>query len=485
MVYTGSILQKEFQNNSYLIINLLFAFFPISLIVGSFVVNLNLLLFCCLGIYYLRSKIFKAKFDLSIKIIFLFFLVILFSTSLSFIKNFYFDGFSYDTFERLLKSILFFRFFLMLIVIHLLYRFEILNFKYFFIIAALSSTILSVDIIFQYIFGFDMIGLKGDFLDNHGFFGDEHIAGGYLQRFAFFAIFFNIFFFKNMKYARFISTTILICILTAGIFFSGNRMPLILFLFGLMLIFFFKIEIKRVLLTSFTLSLIIFQIAILSNEKYMFYLYNSFHSFKESVKSIASVTAPEKMFWKWTGRGKIPLKSGKVEGGDDIRTKTYFMNVEYVTPHKRLFMTAIETWKLNKIFGNGIKSFRVDCWKLEKQKDVYLGEDLMPGKKNLLCSNHPHNYYLEILTETGIVGLFVTFFLAALLIVFILKNYKHISNISADHLILLSALISIVLETLPIRSTGSLFTTNNFTYLVLICSILTSYKKILKINNYK
>ena len=74
------------------------------------------------------------------------------------------------------------------------------------------------------------------------------------------------------------------------------------------------------------------------------------------------------------------MKSGKVEGGDDIRTKTHFMNVEYVTPHKRLFMTAIEIWKLNKIFGNGIKSFRVDCWKLEGREDVYLGEDLMPGK---------------------------------------------------------------------------------------------------------
>ena len=485
MAYIESIFQKEFQNNNYLTLNLVFAFFPISFIIGSFVVNLNLLIFCCLGIYYLRSKIFKTKFDLSIKVIFLFFIVILFSTSLSFIKTLYFEGFDQASLERLFKSILFFRFFLLLIVIYLLNKFDILNFKYFFITGALSCVILSADIIYQYIFGFDIIGLKGNYLDNHGFFGDEHIAGGYIQRFAFFSIFFNILFFKNTKYIRFISTTFIICILTAGIFFSGNRMPLILFLFGLMLIFFFKIEIKRVLLTSFTILLIIFQITILSNEKYMFYLYNSFHSFKESIKSIASVTTPEKMFWTWTGRGEIPMKSGKVEGGDDIRTKTHFINVEYVTPHKRLFLTAIETWKLNKIFGNGIKSFRVDCWKLEGREDVYLGEDLMPGKKNLLCSNHPHNYYFEILTETGVVGLFMTLILAVFLIIFIIKNYKHVSNISPGHLIILSALISLILETLPIRSTGSLFTTNNFTYLVLIASILISYEKILKIDNLK
>tara|TARA_B100000029_G_C17600356_1_gene965538 strand:- start:847 stop:2304 length:1458 start_codon:yes stop_codon:yes gene_type:complete len=485
MAYIQSIFQKEFQNNNYLTLNFVFAFFPISFIIGSFVVNLNLLLFCCLGIYYLKSKIFRTKFDLSIKVIFLFFIIILFSTSLSFIKTLYFEGFDYASLERLFKSILFFRFFLLLIIIYLLSKFDILNFNYFFITAALSCVILSADIIYQYIFGYDIIGLKGNYLDNHGFFGDEHIAGGYIQRFAFFAIFLNIIFFKNTKYLRFMSTTILICILIAGIFFSGNRMPLILFLFGLFLIFFSKIEIKKILLTSFTIILIIFQFSILSNEKYMFYLSGSYHSLKESIKSIASLTTPERMIWKWTGRGEIPMKSGKVEGGDDIRTKTHFMNVEYVTPHKRLFMTAIETWKLNKIFGNGIKSFRVDCWKLDGRDDIYLGEDIMPGKRNLLCSNHPHNYYFEILTETGIVGFFITLTLAVLLIIFIIKNYKHISNINLEHLIILSALISLVLETFPIRSTGSLFTTNNFTYLILISSILISYEKILKIDNLR
>ena len=33
-------------------------------------------------------------------------------------------------------------------------------------------------------------------------------------------------------------------------------------------------------------------------------------------------------------------------------------------PHVRLLFTAVDTWKKNKIFGNGIKSFRIDCYKL-------------------------------------------------------------------------------------------------------------------------
>ncbi len=70
-------------------------------------------------------------------------------------------------------------------------------------------------------------------------------------------------------------------------------------------------------------------------------------------------------------------------------------------------MAAIDTWKYNKILGNGIKSFRVNCNKLQNLEGYNLGEDIMKFKRNRLCSNHPHNYYLEILTETGIIGFFI------------------------------------------------------------------------------
>ena len=97
-------------------------------------------------------------------------------------------------------------------------------------------------------------------------------------------------------------------------------------------------------------------------------------------------------------------------------------------PRARLFLTAIDTWKKNKIFGNGIKSFRLDCYKLVGSA-IYpeAGYNLYPEvrlfKRNRLCSNHPHNYYLEILTETGIVGLFITLAIALLFMVFIFKKF--------------------------------------------------------------
>ena len=163
-----------------------------------------------------------------------------------------------------------------------------------------------------------------------------------------------------------------------------------------------------------------------------------------------------------------------------MKSKTLFITARHESSHRRIFMAAIDTWKDNKIFGNGIKSFREDCWKLQYKPDYYLGEELYPDKKLRLCSNHPHNYYLEILTETGIVGLFVTLIIGLLFLIFIFKNLKYIKQINFENFIILSASISLILETIPLKSTGSLFSTNNATYLILISSIVLCHKTLIK-----
>ena len=178
---------------------------------------------------------------------------------------------------------------------------------------------------------------------------------------------------------------------------------------------------------------------------------------------------------KWT------LVEPQTTDRNTIREKTLLYEVKWQSDQLRLWLTAIDTWKFNKIFGNGIKSFREDCHRLGEQPDVNLAEDQYPDKKNRLCLNHPHNYYFEILTETGIVGFFIISVIALLFIIFIFKNFKFIKQINTGNFFLLSAIISLILETLPLRSTGSLFTTNNATYIILIGSIILCYKKLLKI----
>ena len=528
MIQAKSTVQEKNSNNPYLFINLVFSFFPISFILGSLIVNLNLVLFCCLGIYYLKSKILTTKFDFSIKIIFLFFFILFFSTSLSLIKSLYFEEYDSTALNRLVKSILFFRFFLLLITIYLLNKFDILLFKYFLLTAAFSSILLSLDIIYQHYFGFDIIGLKSSAFRNSGFFGDEAIAGGYLLRFSFFAIFFTIFIFKDKNYTKFISTVIVICVVCTGIFFSGNKMPFILFIFGLLLILLFNFKIKKILLMSFLTLFILFNFIISSDQSFKSHLIaqyssfygnatNTFNSFfgskilnenpstvfsqsfghKKSNTPARETSDVRKTFpcyeyakekhacstWIRTSRADVDeLWEGEVTSKTEksMGQKTTWYSKSRSSFYRKQFLAAIYTWKLNKIFGNGIKSSYSDCLKLAGP-DINIEMDEVIDKKNVTCSNHPHNYYFQILTTTGTVGLFIIFVIGLLFVVFTLKNFKFIKKFDMTNIILLSTVISFFLETFPLRSTGSLYTTNNATYIILVGSIIISYKKLLKI----
>jgi len=494
---------KKNENNSYLFTNVAFAFFPISFVLGSLIVNLNLVLICCLGFYHLKFKIINTKLDITFKIIFIFFLAIFFSTCLSFFKAIYFNSFesifliaSCDStncaypLEKLIKSILFFRYFLFLLIVYLLKKFGFLNFKYFFLVITLTGVIVSLDIVFQYFFGFNTIGLKSSGFVNSGFFGDEKIAATYIQRFAFFSIFFVLVTFKDKNYLQIPSTIILLCILFTGILFAGSRMPLILFFLGLILLFFTKVKIKKVLLVTFVIMFAILQILVSANPTYKTNLINNYSSFYGNVLNIFSITRFIPSFKKDSDdRAKPGIqkwhKTRSFEENGVRKSRTLFYVVVHESHHRRLINTSVDTWKENKIFGNGIKSFREDCWKFKSDPNVNLGMDIYPNKKNRLCSNHPHNYYFEILTETGIVGLLIILIIAVRFAVFAFRKFRLLTHTNFESFILLSAIISLILETFPVKSTGSLFSTNNATYIVLVAAIIISQKTVGKITKNK
>ena len=75
-------------------------------------------------------------------------------------------------------------------------------------------------------------------------------------------------------------------------------------------------------------------------------------------------------------------------------------------PYLKEFETFYDTWKMHKYIGGGIKNFRYYCHHREN----------IDKNSNFICNMHPHNYYLEILTETGIIGfiLISLFFLLVL-----------------------------------------------------------------------
>ena len=378
-----------------------------------------------------------------------------------------------------------------------------MNFKYFLLSTTFATLLISLDVIYQYNFGFNIIGLestepstsdlghKGLGFHNSSFFGEELIAGSYLKNFSFFAIFFVAFSLKNKNILRLITTVFVTCILGVGIMFSGNRMPFILFILGLFLIFLFNSNLKKTILVSF-LSLSIILGFIFSFDDHIKNKYESFYgNIKYSVLNIFSkeyddkldedkddpiVSNPESLWIdEIKNEWEVFYDPPKWNEGEPVIDDFQFFWVLQNTKNSntKLYFTALDVWGKNKIFGNGIKSFREDCKKL------------VVHKKNRLCSNHPHNYYLEILTDTGILGILVTLVIGLSFIIFIFKNFKFLNINSLENLILLAATICLILETFPIKTTGSIFTTNNATYLVLIGLFILCHDKLFRVKNFR
>ena len=78
--------------------------------------------------------------------------------------------------------------------------------------------------------------------------------------------------------------------------------------------------------------------------------------------------------------------------------------------HTHHYITAYKMFLENKILGVGVKKFRKLC-----SDERYI-------ESNLSCASHPHNSYIQILSETGIIGFL---FLIIVLIYFLIYLFKH------------------------------------------------------------
>ena len=99
------------------------------------------------------------------------------------------------------------------------------------------------------------------------------------------------------------------------------------------------------------------------------------------------------------------------------------------------------------------------------------------NKLYLACANHAHNYYLEFLSETGIIGfiLMITFFIILWKDFFhYFIKYKH--KINSETILLVPIVITLFLEIWPLKSTGSFFTNWTATFFWLTTALLFANK---------
>ena len=209
---------------------------------------------------------------------------------------------------------------------------------------------------------------------------------------------------------------------------SGNRMPFILFVFTISLIVVFQKQARKYLISF----IIIFS-----------FLFISVYNINDKVKTNFDTF-------------KIQISKMIV-----IATKGNY-NDKDAPQYLREFATFYDTWLMNKYIGGGVKNFRFYC---------HTRPNLEKNSK-FICNMHPHNYYLEILTETGVFG-FSIISLVFIIIIYLtlIKKYFLKSFLNNNHIII-PFIFLFIAEIFPIKSTGSFFTTGNTTYLFLIIGIM-------------
>ena len=250
---------------------------------------------------------------------------------------------------------------------------SVLTFFYYALILCFSA--LAIDGYIQYFTGTNLIGFKISGNRASSFFGDELIMGSYLSRL--FPLLFALFLIKKKQKYEIYFIGLLFILVDVLIFMSGERSA---FFFLNLSTIFIIILIKE----HQKFRLITFIIAIIS----------------VVILSLNSSKLNERMF-------KGPAEDmGLVKSSKEA--------VIFSSQHDSVFRTAYNMFKDQPLLGHGPKMFRVIC------KDQKYSTGTAP------CMTHPHNFYIQLLAETGIIG-FLFLFSALLYVIYTaLRQFKSI-----------------------------------------------------------
>jgi len=446
-------------------LNILFLFFPVTFPMGNAVLNIHILLICIIGIIIFKKKIFSFKNERLSVVILIFFILILFSTLIDISKD--------PRNDHFFKSIVYFRYFLLFLVSSYLVRSGKFKIKYFLISCLVCLLFLSLGIIYQFLNGSDIFGFVGYEKSPYhlaGFFRGEYVSGTYIQKFFIFALILIPVIWKKLDKQKFLISTVLPIIFFSGILFSGNRMPLVMFCVSILLMMILIKELRLSLAIASLFCVLIFTMTIKMNDNlrinYASFYYSS-STMMANMKKYISKKYPK------LEKGK---KKKCIEKSNDpyceyfvskyIKSKKLRSKYE-MTPfgsgHWVIYLTATDVWIDNPIIGNGIKSFRIKC----------LTKLHLP---NRVCSTHPHNYYLELLNDTGLLGTLILICAVFYLITNKFFNFKYYEK--NEKFLFICLLIIIIAEFFPLRSSGSFFSTTNSSFIFLILGMLNGLKKI-------
>jgi len=402
---------KNLYHKLLFVASFLLLFFPAAQISGPFLTDFFLILISIIFLfvhnYNHKFILFKNRFFL----IFIIFYIYLIVGSLL----------SENIMLSLKSSVFYIRFLFFSLAIFFIFRNNKNYLKYFYIILFFTLIILVFDGYYQFFTGKNIFGfakMRPDRLG--GLFFEELILGSYISKilpiFFTFAIINKDLF--NKKYILLFSVLSYVLI-----FLSGDRAAFLLFSLYLILIAPFFLNLKSSLVVALS-AFILLSILILSNKN---------------------------------------LKSRYVDQMLTHTIKKDSVSTIFMPDHIGLFTGAMDIFKKNMLFGSGVKTFRVECIYTEQNANTIILKEKIPNIS--FCSTHPHNYYLQLLAETGLIGFFFIF------IFFLKLCFDYFKQIRLRYLnkkinkAYICILVGMIQAIWPLTTTGSFF--NNW-----ICSTI-------------
>ena len=250
---------------------------------------------------------------------------------------------------------------------------KILNYFYYTLVFCFSALV--SDGFLQYLTGFNTMSLPASGVRISSFFGDELIMGSYLARL--FPLLFALFVIKKKKKYEIYFIGILFILIDILIYFSGERAAFFFLNLSTVFVILLMKEYQKLRLATFVIAFILI--------------------------------------------GAITLLDPKIKNrmiDSPIVTMGILKDAEqkyiFTPQHDSLIRTAYNMFLDKPVFGHGPKMFRVIC------KDKKYATGASP------CSSHPHNFYIQLLAETGVIGFM---FLLSALIYVIYCSFRQLKTI--------------------------------------------------------
>jgi O-antigen ligase len=369
---------------------------PVSLLISSGAAELFIIIistFFLINFYYIKNKTLY-NIDFILLLIFWLFLILnlLFSLNkeTSFTRNFFF-----------------FRY--ILYVFSLIFIFNNKkNFNLALTIWLIVTTVVAFDIFFEFFNKKNILGFESyDPSRIASFLGKELKIGYYMFGFSFISIGYLIDKSKkNIFFHRFF-IILLMLFFTTSVILTGERSNTIKFIISLIIFIFFSnsyiFNKKKLILLMILISLI------------------ATYLFTDKLRDRAEAII-------------VPIKdNGVIEAFKQ-------------TQHASHYYTAIEIFKKYPLFGIGNKNFREEC-----VKDIYYNKEYKYTEQR--CTTHPHQIYLEFLSEHGLIGSATMLFIIFYITIKGIKIYR--KNNSMVHL---GSISFILTQFLPLLPSGSFFT---------------------------